>query len=105
MEPKPGFYYHYKHDPAKGVFDYAYEVLNIGHHTEIKDFEVGEMVIYRPLYESAKVYRAGKHWDVRPRAMFLKSITKDSKTMPRFQKIEDENVITELKKQREKMYQ
>jgi hypothetical protein len=104
MQPKAGFYYHYKHNSTKGVFDYAYEVLNIGHHTEIEDWNAGEMVIYRPLYESARVYRAGKHWDIRPRQMFLESVIKDGKTLPRFRKIEDKKIIQELEKQREKLY-
>lgn len=33
--PELGFYYHYKHDPTGAVNNYAYEILNIGHHTEI----------------------------------------------------------------------
>jgi hypothetical protein len=32
--PETGFHYHYKHDPAKGVRDYAYEVCAVGFHTE-----------------------------------------------------------------------
>ncbi len=35
--PDKGFYYHYKHDPNGLVNNYAYEVLNIGHHTEEED--------------------------------------------------------------------
>ncbi|HZS43220.1 MAG TPA: DUF1653 domain-containing protein [Candidatus Paceibacterota bacterium] len=104
MEPQPGFYYHYKHDSTKGVFDYAYEVLNIGHHTEIEDWKAGEMVVYRPLYESAQVYQSGKHWDVRPRAMFLESVIKNDKTFPRFQKITDSKIISKLENQVKKLY-
>lgn len=58
-ELQEGFYYHYKHDASKGLRDYAYEVIAIGHHTEINDWESGVFVIYRPLYESAKVFKAG----------------------------------------------
>lgn len=35
--PEKGFYYHYKHDPNGSFDNYAYEVLNIGHHTESMD--------------------------------------------------------------------
>ncbi len=101
----PGFYYHYKHDDAKGVRDYAYEILNIAHHTEIDDFEAGKMIVYRPLYESAKVYQAGKHWDVRPYDMFLEDVEKDDYKGARFIPITDPIVIAELEKARTEMYQ
>ncbi len=103
-EFEPGFYYHYKHDPEKGIFDYAYEVLNIAHHTEIDDSVANEMVVYRPLYESAKVYQAGRHWDVRPRTMFFETVAKDGRTFPRFQKITDAKLIRKLEEQRAKLY-
>ncbi len=32
--PEKGFYYHYKHDPKKGVEYYAYEVFGVALHTE-----------------------------------------------------------------------
>jgi hypothetical protein len=104
MEPATGFYYHYKHDPVGAVNNYAYEVLNIGHHTEIDGLDESAMVVYRPLYESAGVYQKGKHWDVRPLKMFMEDVTKDSKTFPRFVKITDEKVIDELTKIRDEMY-
>lgn len=102
--PEKGFYYHYKHDPAKGDFDYAYEVLNIGHHTEIDGLEESAMVVYRPLYESAGVYGIGKHWDVRPLGMFMEMVTKDGKTFERFQKITDPEIIKKLEQKRDEMY-
>jgi hypothetical protein len=100
----PGFYYHYKHDPAKGTQDYAYEVLNVAHHTEMDDFEAGKMIVYRPLYESAKVYKAGKHWDVRPYDMFLEDVEKDGYKGKRFTKIINPTVIAALEKARDQMY-
>jgi len=102
--PEKGFYYHYKHDPNGEVGNYAYEVLNITHHTEIEGLEESAMVVYRPLYENAGVYKIGKHWNVRPLAMFIEEVTKDGKTMPRFQKITDEKIIGELTLIRYKMY-
>ena len=100
----PGFYYHYKHDAPKGIRDYAYEVLNVAHHTEIDDFEAGKMIVYRPLYENAKVYQAGKRWDVRPFEMFLENVKKDGYFGKRFTKISDPLLIAELEKVREGMY-
>ena len=103
--PKKGFYYHYKHDPDGPVNNYAYEVLGVGHHTE--DYALVEdmhMVVYRPLYESAGVYKAGKLFDLRPLKMFMEYITKEGKTFPRFKKINDEAVVKELKKIRAEMY-
>lgn len=120
--PEKTFYYHYKHDPNGEVNNYAYEVLNIGHHTEIPHGEnVGvdesEMVVYRPLYESAFVYKAGKHWDVRPLAMFMEEVRKparnasviadageDGKTFQRFQKITNPETVMKLTEIRDFMY-
>ncbi len=104
-----GFYYHYKHDPNGEVNNYAYEVLNIGHHTEIphsenEGIDESAMVVYRPLYDTALVYRLGKHWDIRPLAMFMEYVTKEGKTFPRFTKIEDENTLAKLKAIRDKIY-
>lgn len=104
QKPEPGFYYHYKHDPSGEVGNYAYEVLNIGHHTEIDGLEESAMVVYRPLYESAGVYKIGKHWDVRPLAMFMESVVKDGKEMQRFTKITDQGVIKALEKIRDTLY-
>ena len=62
-----------KHDPKGEFNNYAYEIIGIGHHTEMKgNFEESAMMIYRPLYESAKVYNAGKRYDLRPLERFVK---------------------------------
>ena len=103
--PENGFYYHYKHDPDGPVNNYAYEVIGVGHHTE--DYATVEdmhMVVYRPLYEDAAVYKAGKLFDLRPLKMFMEYITKGGKTFPRFKKISDEAVIKELEAARVRMY-
>ena len=104
MHPEKGFYYHYKHDSDGSVNNYAYEVLNIGHHTEIEGLDESAMVVYQPLYESAGVYRIGKHWDVRPLAMFMEEVTKDGRTFPRFSKITDPEIISKLEKIKIAMY-
>ena len=99
----PGFYYHYKHS-GESVDDYAYEVLNIAHHTEIKDFNDAALVIYRPLYRTAKVFTAGKHWDARPLAMFTETVAVSDKTIPRFRRITEPETINKLKEVRKDMY-
>ncbi len=103
--PEKGFYYHYKHDPSGPVNKDVYEVMGIGHHTEIDDLEESAMVMYRPIYESS-VYKAGKHWDLRPVALFMdKNFEKEGKIIPeRFRRITDEKVITELEKIKDEMY-
>jgi hypothetical protein len=103
MEIEKGFYYHYKHDPTKEINDYAYEIMGIGHHTEIDGLDESAMVMYRPIYESS-VYKAGKHWDLRPFAMFMEEVTKDGKTFARFQKITDPEIIKKLEEIRSQMY-
>lgn len=103
--PEKGFYYHYKHDPNGPVNNYAYEMMGVGCHTEDdcrpKD---ANMVVYRPIYESAFVYKAGKLFDIRPLDMFVGKVTKDGQTLPRFQKITYKVVIAQLKALRDKMY-
>lgn len=102
--PENGFYYHYKHDPAVSFNHYAYEVTGIGHHSEREGLDdTSAFVMYRPLYET-DIYKIGKHWNLRPLAMFIEDVTKDGKTFPRFQKITDESVLAELAKVRDLMY-
>ncbi len=108
--PEKGFYYHYKHDPAKGIGDHAYEVVGVGFHTE-DDARPGEehFLIYRPLYNQS-VYLASKDlgipcYDARPLTMWMEDVTKDGKTFPRFQKILDPEIIAELKTIRTQMYE
>lgn len=103
MEIEKGFYYHYKHDPAKEINDYAYEIMGIGHHTEVDGLDESAMVMYRPIYESS-VYKAGKHWDLRPYDSFMEPVTKDDKTFPRFQKITDPEIVKKLEVIRNQMY-
>ena len=97
-----GYYYHYKHDPAGLFNNYAYQVIGIGHHTEVKDFSESAMVIYRPLYETAPVYTAGKHYDLRPLKMFLDPPVVGC---PRFRKVTDPETIKLLDAQCAKMYE
>lgn len=103
--PEPAFYYHYKHDPNGSEENYAYELLSVGHHTE-EDCrpEDSFVAVYRPLYESALVYRLGRMYDIRPLDMFMESITKDGKSMPRFTRITDPELIERLKARRDRMY-
>lgn len=107
--PKVGFYYHYKHDPSKGLSDHAYEVMGVGFHTE-EDARSGEehFLIYRPLYDQ-NVYKASKDLDIacfdaRPLEMWMEDVEKDGKKFPRFQEITDTVVIAELERIREEMY-
>ena len=102
--PEKGFYYHYKHDPKGHVSNYAYEVVGVGCHTEEDCRPLdANMVVYRPLYESA-VYKAGKLFDLRPLEMFTEDVAKGGKTFSRFEKITDLKVIEELKTIRNQMY-
>ena len=97
--PEKGYYYHYKHD-TKGVFNnYSYEVIGIGRNTEEETFTV----LYRPLYENDWLKPAD--YQSRPLEMFLETITKNGKTMPRFWKITDEKIIAKLEEIKKKMYE
>ena len=102
--PQQGFYYHYKHDPAGPVNNYAYEVVGIGHHTEDDCRPIdAHLVIYRPLYE-AFVYTHGKMYDVRPLTMFMEEVEKGTVCIPRFTRITDPATIVALERIKETMY-
>lgn len=103
--PKPGFYYHYKHDPLGEFNNYAYEVVGVGHHTEISDDENSLFVIYRPLYESAFVYQNGKMFDVRPLKMFMEEVEKEGEKKKRFTEIADPEIIKKLQMKKNQMYE
>ncbi len=104
--PQKGFYYHYKHNLAGPINNYAYEVLGVGHHTEGNHSEMRPedlFVVYRPIYE-AYVYKMGKMFDIRPLEMFMGEVEKDGKVFQRFTQITDRDIISELKKKKEEMY-
>lgn len=102
--PEPGFYYHYKHDPAKGINDYAYYVYGVGHHTEDDCRpQDANMLVYRPIYK-AFVYENGKLFDLRPLEMFYQQQEWQGKMVPRFTKIEDPIVIVQLQAIKKQMY-
>ena len=93
-----GFYYHYKHDPNGSVNNYSYEVISVGTHTETKE----KIVIYRSLYQTET--QGGANYWLRPLGMFMENVTKDEKTIPRFQRITDSDLILKLIEIRNKMY-
>lgn len=104
--PEPGYYYHYKHDPAGPLNNYAYEVLGTGCATE-EDWAKPEayMVIYRPLYRESPAFEAGKLWFLRPLTMFTDDVTKpDGMKVPRFHKIVNPEIIAELDEHRRELY-
>jgi hypothetical protein len=101
--PKPGYYYHYKHDPSGPVNNYAYRIFGVGHHTEIRSKE-GLTVGYWPLYKDSTVFFNGKMFDNRPIDMFLEPVNKPEYQGPRFVPITDESVIAQLKEIEKEMY-
>ncbi len=96
--PDHDYYYHYKHDPEKGIFDHYYEVIGLGRNTEERTYAV----LYRPVYENDWLYPAV--YQSRPYDMFFETIEKDGKMIKRFTKVEDEEVIKQLKEVSERMY-
>lgn len=104
MSVEAGYYYHYKHDESLGFTSYAYKVLGIGHHTEIKNFSESAMVVYLPLYETAPVYKEGKHYDLKPLKMFLETVENGGNICPRYTRIKDPLLIKRLEAQFIKMY-
>lgn len=96
--PERGFYYHYKHDPDVSINNYAYELISVGTHTE-----TGEpLVIYRSLYQT-EVQKDGQYW-LRPLDMWVENVTKEGKTFPRFQRVTDLEITTQLEAIKSEMY-
>ena len=96
--PKKGFYYHYKHDPHGAFNNYSYEVIGIGRNSEEKTLTV----LYRPLYENEWLLPAD--YQSRPLEMFMETVEKEGKTMPRFTQIVDSEIIARLTEIRDRMY-
>lgn len=97
--PEKGFYVHYKHDPGGAPYNYMYEVIGIARNTEEKD---SFSVLYRPLYESDWMPPAD--YQSRPLSMFVETIEKDGRTVPRFTKITDPALVAELERARSERY-
>lgn len=70
MEIQPGKYRHFKGK--------EYEVLHLARHSETEEW----MVVYRALYGEFGIW-------VRPASMWLETVERDGKVMPRFQRIEE----------------
>jgi hypothetical protein len=103
--PEPGYYYHFKHDPAGPVNNYAYYIYGVGHHTEGNCRpEDAFMQVYRPLYEAAYAVRHGGLFDLRPLHMFYEPAQKDGRRVPRFTKITDPDVIASLRAIKSRLY-
>jgi hypothetical protein len=103
--PEPGFYYHYKHDEAKGLRHHAYYIEGVGAHSEDDCRPEDQfMQVYRPLYEDAAPYQNGKLFVLRPLPMFYEPVEWQGKTVERFTRITDASVIEELKKIKQEMY-
>ena len=103
--PEPGYYYHFKHDPAGPSNNYAYYIYGVGHHTE-DDCPSADafMQVYRPLYDNSYAYRNGGLFDLRPLHMFYQPALKDGKSVARFTKITDPKLLAELRAVKERMY-
>lgn len=103
--PEPGYYYHYKHDPAGPLNNYAYYIYGIGHHTEDNcRAEDAFMQVYRPLYEASYACRNGGLFDLRPLHMFYDPATLHGRPVPRFTRITDPDVIAALRAIRARLY-
>lgn len=96
--PERGFYYHYKHDPDVSINNYAYELISVGTHTETGE----SLVIYRSLYQT-EVQKDGQYW-LRPLDMWVGNVTKEGKTFPRFQRVTDLEITTQLEAIKSEMY-
>ena len=70
MEIQLGKYRHFKGK--------EYEVLHLARHSETEEW----MVVYRALYGEFGIW-------VRPASMWLETVERDGKVMPRFQRIEE----------------
>ncbi len=94
-KPQKGqFYYHFKHNPKKGINNYAYYIEGLALHSE----SVEVFVAYRPLYSPNHVINNDCNFYVRPLSMFLEKVEKPELNYfgNRFNLITDENIISQL---------
>lgn len=96
--PAPGFYHHYRHDPEGPVNMYAYEVVGLAKHTENDTY----LVLYRPLYVNEWLLPAT--YCARPIELFMGDVDKGGKTVPRFVRILDREILDELLRIRMELY-
>ncbi len=96
--PENGFYYHYKHDEARGFNDYSYELIGIARHSEEKTY----FGLYRPLYENH--WLAPAIYQARPVELFFDTVEYNGQTLPHFTKITDPELLTKLTAIRDQMY-
>ncbi len=94
-----GFYYHFKHNPAQGIYNYAYYFLPFeAGYTE--DAEI-------PMLAYMRIYKTPKIW-VRPENMIFDDVSEKveniMKQPTRFFKIEDPEIIGKLKEKFQEMY-
>ena len=90
-KPRIGYYWHKKHDPSKGVTDYAYFYGGASWHTETGEFGA----TYWPLYGDDEFLCGADHAN-RPFDMF---------TEPgRFIRIEDPEIIQALREVRNQKF-
>lgn len=99
--PNKGYYRHYKHETAKGPGNYTYQVVHLAKSSE--ETAEPEFAVYRPMYES-EVYRAGKHFHIRPIKMFLSEVNEGRYQGRRFSWISDSATIRKLEDIKVKMY-
>ena len=88
------FYYHFKHNPEKGVTDYAYKIIGLAVHSETEEI----LVVYKPFYSSNHVYDLGADFYTRPLSIFLELMDKAEIGYkgPRFILISDLKIIAKL---------
>jgi hypothetical protein len=103
--PEPGFYYNYKHDPEGPINAHAYEVLGPGYYAgDDPHFKGRIMVVYRPLYKDAFVYKNGRGFDMKLLNEFLNMVPRNGTHIARYEKIIDEKAVAVLTRIRNEMY-
>ena len=97
--PKAGdFYYHFKHNSNKDLFNYAYIIIGIAIHSETEEL----LVAYKPLYSPNHVFDNKCDFCVRPLNMFIENVEKPNYIGPRFRLITDAQTIDQLRKENNK---
>ncbi len=99
--PEPGFYQHFKHDPAGPAWNYLYELTSVVQDTEDDSL----LVIYRPLYNETRHNISPSGAYARPLDMFVGEVSRGGKTFPRFTRISDPLLIEKLKGVRDMKYE
>lgn len=98
IKPKIGEFYYHKRHQTDDIYNYAYQVVGLGFHTETEEI----MVAYTPLYTHNNVVEQKLQFYLRPLSLW--TTVAENGQPARFTLINDPEIIKLLNIRKEEMY-